>query len=91
MSSVCVCVCVQTREREFSDNLQLRRKQEEVEEIEAKLLDLRDRLGGLNVANLRTETTNLEATNDRLKGEVTLAGHRLGLRAEASQGLNFPK
>ena len=63
---------LKVRERELSDNLQLRKKREEVGEINAQIAEQKDKLEGFDVSNLQREIRKLQTKQEDLMKEVTL-------------------
>jgi hypothetical protein len=55
----------------LADNLQMRKKQTEIEEIGGHIKKEEDRLGGLDVENLARERSRLQKQRDDLDDEVT--------------------
>ena len=64
---------LQVRERELEDNLQLRRRQTEIDEASRKVALLVERLGGLDVTNLNEERKHLISEQDELRRQVKTA------------------
>jgi hypothetical protein len=61
---------VQIQERELSDNLQLRRQQEEVKKVEQQIGELDTQLGGLDRRNLERERQTLLQKDEQLEADV---------------------
>lgn len=55
----------------MADNLQMRKKQKEIEDISNLVKKEEDRLGGLDVENLTRERNRLTKERDDLDDEVT--------------------
>ena len=60
----------QTQERELEDNMQLRRRQTELDETMRKMGALEEELGGLDVGNLEQERRSLLSQHNRLQERV---------------------
>ncbi|KAK7482604.1 hypothetical protein BaRGS_00026205, partial [Batillaria attramentaria] len=67
----------QIRERELSDNLQLRKKQQDVKRLERQIADLEEQLGGLDPRNLERERQKLRMKDDEYNKELNKASGRL--------------
>ena len=65
---------LQIRERELSDNLQLRKQQEDVVKLERQIDDFEKQLGGLDPKNLERERQQLLQKDDELNKEVWIFG-----------------
>ncbi|KAJ8311256.1 hypothetical protein KUTeg_011191 [Tegillarca granosa] len=68
------------RERELVDNLQLRKKQEEIQNVEVKIKELEDKLGGVEVTNMERERKRLLKQQEELiKEKHNLIGRQTGI------------
>ncbi|KAK2176751.1 hypothetical protein NP493_643g05007 [Ridgeia piscesae] len=75
-----------TQERELEDNMQLRRRQTELDETMRKMGALEEELGGLDVGNLEQERRSLLSQHNRLQERKNHAEGRLhGLREQIQQ------
>ncbi len=61
----------QTHQRNLSDNLQLRKKHEEIEEKEREIRELEQQIGDLNVQNIEAQESELKAKQKKLEEEVS--------------------
>ncbi|XP_063414540.1 DNA repair protein RAD50-like [Mytilus trossulus] len=59
----------QTRERELLDNLQLRKKSKEIEDVKQKIADLKEQLGDIDVTHLDRERKRLQTQQEELMKE----------------------
>ncbi len=66
-----VVLSSQIRQRELSDNLQVRRKEAEIEKRAEEIAELEEELGGLDVTNLNREMTRLNSDQEKLLAEVS--------------------
>ncbi|KAJ8298041.1 hypothetical protein KUTeg_024572 [Tegillarca granosa] len=68
------------RERELVDNLQLRKKQEEIQNVEVKIKELEDKLGGVEVINMeRGRKRLLKQQEELIKEKHNLIGRQTGI------------
>ncbi|CAH1258846.1 RAD50 [Branchiostoma lanceolatum] len=71
------------RERELQDNLQLRKREEEVNKIAGEISDLEEELGGLDARSIEQEKRKLVEKQDQLLKEKYVAEGRMrGLEEE---------
>ncbi|XP_019635818.1 PREDICTED: DNA repair protein RAD50-like [Branchiostoma belcheri] len=71
------------RERELQDNLQLRKKEDEVNKIAAEIADQEEELGGLDARSIEQEKRKLVEKQDQLLKEKYVAEGRMrGLEEE---------
>ncbi|KAK7096680.1 DNA repair protein RAD50-like [Littorina saxatilis] len=76
----------QIHERELSDNLQLRKQQEEIERLERQMADLQKELGGLDPKNLERERQKLLQRDDEFNKELNKAtGRQQGYEDQMKQ------
>ncbi|CAG2192451.1 RAD50 [Mytilus edulis] len=59
----------QTRERELLDNLQLRKKTKEIDDVQQKIADLKEQLGDIDVTHLDRERKRLQTQQEELMKE----------------------
>ena len=64
------CCAMQIHQRDLTDNLELRKRQVEIEDIHEKIKLEEQRLGGLDVNNLSKERNQLEKEYKSLVAEV---------------------
>lgn len=54
------------------DNLQLRKKQDEIKKVDSKIIELEEKLGGVEVTNMERDRKRLINQQDELIKEVII-------------------
>ena len=62
--------CLQTRERELLDNLQLRKKMKEIDSVDEKIAELKEKLGDIDVTHLNRDRKRLLQQQEDFMKEV---------------------
>lgn len=75
-------ICTQIQERDLYDNIQLRKKQAEIKEVDAKLAELQQQRGGLDSTGLLREKHKLNSELSKLFKEKNQAGGRESILKE---------
>lgn len=64
------CLQFQARQRELADNLQLRKKFQEIKSMTSQIAELETELGGFDIQNLERERRKLQQSQEKFKNEV---------------------
>ncbi|KAL5013552.1 hypothetical protein ScPMuIL_007822 [Solemya velum] len=66
----------QARQRELADNLQLRKKVQEIKNMSSEVAELQKQLGGFDIQNLERERRKLQQNQEKLKTDQNIADGR---------------